>query len=214
MFQFLSNLRRMKTGTNAATFLYGESAGQPVKFAAGAVPIASGGSVPAAVVPYVVASEVGNGVVNQTLLTLTALPLTLRDTEQGGGAKIWTFPVGYIARIGAHGTVAMTTTSAILSTLNGNKDCNWGVGSTTQANGTLATTEQDIIQTTTIKSSSTINVAAAASTGVGAGVLAALDGSGTAIDAYFNVGVATGTDIDADATVTITGTVKITWALL
>lgn len=155
------------------------------------------------------AAEYGEGNIHRTVLTLTALPLTLRDTEQGLGVKVYDFPAGRILILGATGSVAGTTTSVLADTLNAGVTYNWGVGSTTQANGTLATTEQNILQTTNGTASATINVAGAASGGLG--VLTPLDGTTTAVDAYFNVGVATGTDIDANATTTWTGTVTITW---
>lgn len=149
------------------------------------------------------------GIVQKTVLTLAAVPITVRDTQQGGGVKIYDFPEGRIAFLGATGSIALTTTSAIASTLNAGVTCNWGVGSTTQANATLATTEQNIIQVANVTSSATINVAGAASTSFGAAT--ALDGTGTAIDAYLNVAVAGATDIDADATVTVSGTITIHW---
>lgn len=149
------------------------------------------------------------GIVQKTVLTFTATPITLADSSQGGGVKIYDFPEGRIAFLGAFGSIAMTTTSALASTLNAGVTCNWGVGTTVQANGTLATTEQNIIQTANITSSATINVAGAAAKSAGAAT--ALDGTATAIDAYLNIGVATGTDIDADATVTVTGSVTIHW---
>ena len=157
----------------------------------------------------VAAAEYGDGNIHKTVLTLTALPLTLRDTEQGLGVKIYDFPAGRILFLGATGSVAGTTTSVLADTLNTGVTYNWGVGSTTQANGTLATTEQNILQTTNGTASATINVAGAASGGLG--VLTPLDGTSTAVDAFFNVGVAGATDIDANATTTWTGTVTITW---
>lgn len=149
------------------------------------------------------------GIVQKTVLTFAATPITVRNTEQGGGVKIYDFPEGRIAILGAFGSIAMTTTSVIASTLKSGVTCNWGVGTVTQANGTLATTEQNIIQTANITSSATINVAGAAAKSAGAAT--ALDGTATAIAAYLNIGVATGTDIDADATVTVTGSVTIHW---
>ena len=160
----------------------------------------------------VTVQEFGNGVINRTVFTFTALPITLADATAGGGVKIYDFPAGRILRLGASGTIAMTTTSTIASTLNAGVTCNWGLGSVVQANGTLATTEQDFLQTTNITASATINVAGAASGGVGAAVLASLDGTATAVDLYLNIGVATATDIDADATVTVTGTATVLWA--
>lgn len=170
------------------------------------------GSVPAAVDAYVSATEKGDGVFHQTVLTLAALPITMRDTEQGGGAKIYTFPAGRICRLGAIGSIAVTTTSVLADTLNGGVTCNWGVGSTTQASATVATTEQDFVNVTAFTASATINVAGATANGVGAGVLASLDGTSTAVAAFLNLAVAGATDIDANATVTVSGTVTITWA--
>lgn len=149
------------------------------------------------------------GVVNKTVLTFAALPLTIRDTQQGGGVKVYDFPEGRIAFLGATGSIALTTTSVLASTLNAGVTCNWGVGTTTQASATLATTEQNIVQVANVTSSATINVAGAASGSFGAAT--AIDGTGTAVDAYLNVAVAGATDIDADATVTVTGTVTIHW---
>ncbi|CAG0971692.1 hypothetical protein ARNL5_01737 [Anaerolineae bacterium] len=175
---------------------------------------AGAGTVPAAVAPYVSVAEYGDGVFHQTVFTITALPITMRDTEQGGGAQIYDFPLGRIFRLGATGTIAVTTTSILANTLNAGVTCNWGVGSTTQASATLATTEQDFVNVTAFTASATINVAGANSTGVGPSVLASLDGTSTAVDAFLNLAVAGATDIDADATVTVTGTVKITWVNL
>ena len=159
----------------------------------------------------VTAVEYGNGILHQTVLTLTATPLTLRNTEQGQGVKIYDFPAGGIAILGATGTVAETTTSILADTLNAGVTYNWGVGTTTQANGTLATTEQDIIPATNGTASATINVAGASSLGARVADAANFNGVSAATDAYFNVGIATADDIDADATTTWTGTINITW---
>lgn len=172
------------------------------------------GVVPAAVSGAVSAAEYGDGTFHQTVLTLTDVPVTMRDTEQGGGVQIYDFPAGSIQRLGAAGTIAVTTTSELASTLNTGVTCNWGVGSTTQASATVATTEQDFVNVTAFTSSATIDVAGADATGVGVGVLAALDGISTAVDAFLNLAVAGATDIDADATVTVSGEIKITWVNL
>jgi len=151
------------------------------------------------------------GVLFKTVFTLTAMPLTLTDAAAGGGTKIYDFPEGAINILGAAGSVALKTTSTLASTLNAGATYNWGVGTTTQANGTLATTEQDILPTTNGTASATINVAGATSNGARVTTNAAFDGTGTAKDAFFNVGIATGSDIDGDATVTVTGTITIFW---
>lgn len=159
----------------------------------------------------VTAVEYGNAFFHQTVLTLTALPLTLADATVGAGVKIYDFPLGVVTIIGAVGTVAETTTSTLASTLNTGVTINWGVGSTTQTSATLATTEQDILTVSNLTASATINVAGAAGTKVRTAAPASLDGTATAIDAFFNVAVATATDIDGDATTTYTGQVTINW---
>ena len=160
----------------------------------------------------VTAVEGGSGLVHQTVLTLAATPITMRDTEQGGGVKIYDFPEGRVLILGATASIAVTTTSILANTLNASVTCNYGVGSTTQASATVATTEQDIVQVTAFTASATINVAGAVAKGAGA--LVALDGTTTPIDAYLTLAVAGATDIDANATVTVSGTVRITWILL
>lgn len=172
---------------------------------------AGAGTIPAAAAPYVTVAEYGDATFHQSVFTLTALPVTMRDTQQGGGVKIYDFPLGRIFRLGATGSIAVTTTSILADTLNTGVTCNWGVGSTTQASATLATTEQDFVNVQAFTASATIDVAGAVSTGVGPSVLASLDGSSTAVDAYLNLAVAGATDIDADASVTVSGTIKITW---
>src|SRR4030066_447619 len=161
------------------------------------------GSVPLAMQPYVTVTEKGGGVFKQTVLTLSAVPVTMRDTEQGGGAQIYTFPAGRICRLGAIGSIAVTTTSVLADTLNAGVTCNWGVGSTTQASATVATTEQDFVNVTAFTASATINVAGATANGSGLGVVTSLDGTSTAIAAFLNLAVAGATDIDANATVTV-----------
>lgn len=150
------------------------------------------------------------GVIHQTTLYFANTPVTVADATVGVGVKVYDFPEGRIAFRGAVGAIQITTTSVIASTLNSAVTCNWGLGSTTQASATLATTEQDIIPTTAVTSSATINIAAAVSKAKLAATFQ-LDGTTTAVDCYLNIALATATDIDADATILYTGYVVITW---
>ena len=134
----------------------------------------------------------------------------MRDTEQGGGVKIYDFPEGRILFLGSTASIAVTTTSVLASTLNAGVTCNWGVGTVTQANATVATTEQNLIPVTAFTSSATIAVAGATATAALA-ASAQFDGTSTAIDMFLNLAVAGATDIDADATVTVAGTILFTW---
>lgn len=160
----------------------------------------------------VLATETGN-VVRRTLLTLTNLAVTLVDANVGGGAPLYTFPLGRILLLGSVMTVTPTTTSTIASTLNSGVTLSMGVGSvrtTTQGSGTLATTQQDIVGAGTCVSSTTINVAGTAgSTKLAAS--AQFDGTVTPLASFLNFGVVTNTDIDADATITVNGTITLNW---
>lgn len=155
-------------------------------------------------------SETGNGAIQKTTFTLLNVPLTMRDTQQGGGLNIYNFPEGRIIILGTTGSVNFTTTSALASTLHASVSCRWGLGTTTQANATLATTEQDLIPVTTFTSSATINVANTA-TSAALAASAQFDGTATAKKAFLNISVPTGTDIDADATVLANGTLNVAW---
>ena len=170
------------------------------------------GGVPSAVAGSVGVAEQGSSGARTTVLTLNGMPLTVRDTQQGGGVKIYTFPLGKIFRLGASAeNIVITTTSDVTTTLNTAVTGNFGVGSTTQASATLATTEQDIVQVTAFTSSATTGTPPAAVRAYGIPSVTLLDGSATAIDVFFNVAVASATDIDADATVSVSGIVTINW---
>jgi hypothetical protein len=157
----------------------------------------------------VTAAEYGKGAVHRTVLTLAATPMTLRDTEQGGGVKVYDFPLGKIIILDAAAAIVPTTHSAILTTLNGGVTGNFGVGTTTQANATVATTEQDIVSVAAFTSSTVIDVAPAEATGTGG--YSTHDGSATAIDAFLNLAVAGAEDIDANASLLVSGTIEFTW---
>ena len=83
----------------------------------------------------------------------------------------------------------------------------FGVGTATASNVTLATTMQNVIPVTTVKTTETGSSAGWTSqTGYArAGMSAALWVNSATPKLFFNIGITTGTDIDADAIVTITG---------
>ena len=168
------------------------------------------GSVPTALSPYVTVVEKGQGLIHQTTFTITAMPVTVADATVGVGTKIYDFPEGRVFILGGTGSAQFTTTSVLASTLNTGVSCRWGLGTVTQTNATLATTEQDLLPVTTFAASATISVANTATTSQLAAA-AQFDGTSTAKDAFFNISVPTATDIDADATVLVSGTITITW---
>lgn len=153
--------------------------------------------------------EYGDGFLHQTLITFSSFPLTLSSSAQGAGQLLYQFPAtGAITILGATGNVSETTTSILANTLNASATYNWGIGTAIQANGTLVTTEQNIIQSTNGTASATINVAAATSSTYRTGAPANFGGLTAA---YFNVGVASAGSIDADATTLWDGYFYLTW---
>lgn len=124
-----------------------------------------------------------------------------------GGLKIYDFPQGNILVLGAVADVDLTKSSAGVNT---NWDGDMGVGSVTAtSDATLASTEQNIIPTTsTPQASSGATTANGVSTAV-----AFLDGTSTAADLYFNLLV---DDADHDVTGTacnliLNGTMTVAW---
>lgn len=171
------------------------------------------GSVPAAAKPYVTVTERGIGVIHKTIFTITNMPVTVRDTQQGGGVQVYGWPEGRIFILGGTGFSTFTTTTTLASTLHTAVSCRWGLGTVTQSNATLATTEQDLLPVTTFTSGATINVVNTV-TNSALTAAAQFDGTTTAKVAFFNISVPTGTDIDADATVLVNGSITIAWIQL
>lgn len=159
-----------------------------------------------------------------TQFTFAAFEITIPDATAYVGTKIYDFPTGLIRIHDASGYFTLTTTSTIASTLNSGVTVNWGFGSATASNVTLATTMIDVLPGSggtlpAFTSSTTIDVASAADFdylkhATAQNAAAILDGSSTAIDLYFNLAVPTATDIDADATVELNGIGYVFWSLV
>lgn len=165
-------------------------------------------TVPAAVESYVKLAFI-EGPVKKVLITLTNLPITVADATQGVGTKLCDFLTGLYKLRVRSASLTFTTTSVILSTLNGSKTINWALGTVTQSTTTLlGTAESDILPVTAATSSATINVVNAATVGE-QWIDRVLDGSAAAPAVYLNIAIPTSTDIDADATVLVNGTISI-----
>lgn len=163
----------------------------------------------------------GTGIVRKTIFTMTNMAMTITDALAYASQQLYDFPAGNIRFLDCVATITMTTTSTIASTLNSGATISWGVGTAAASSLTLATTMMNAMpgsgeSVNTFTSSTTINVAASADTGILAHTatargLAGADGTATAADLYLNIAVPTNTEIDADATVTISGTIELTW---
>lgn len=118
-------------------------------------------------------------------LSFSNMPISMVD-EAGvvayGSQKIVDMPEGAIVVLGA---VANLTFTEAATGINADFDGDFGIGTTAAGNNNaLATTEQDIIQTTaTVQAVSSVAVAKAVRTGAPA----AFDGTVTPVDLYLNL---------------------------
>lgn len=164
----------------------------------------------------VTAVERGSGILHQTVLTLTATPITITDdagvAQYGGTGKIYDFPEGHIATLGAvcSGSLTLGTTGTIINTWSG--VCSLG-SATATTGATLVGTEADIMKSNTV-SAATAKVATIDAV-TGATVLTEsgaswFDGTATALDLYFNLAVADDAS-HTSGTGTYTGVITVTW---
>jgi hypothetical protein len=151
-----------------------------------------------------------NGIVHQTVFTLTNVAQAVVNGTEYQSTKLFTFPAGRIAILGSVASLAQKTTSALAGTLNASSTGAVSLGSAAASATTLDTTMVDLAPSTAFTSSATVNVAGTAVTPILAAT-AQLDGTATAIPVYLNSAFATTTDVDANATMTWTGKITITW---
>lgn len=187
---------------------------KPITFDLNQAAASTGGNgvVPSAVAAQVVATESGDGVFHQTVLTITQLAQAIADATSWAGTEIYDFPEGRIHILGCVATLAPRTTSAIASTIKSGVGGVVGLGTTTATKIAIDTTMVDLMPSKITVNSTVINVAAAAVAEVLAAA-AVFDGTGTAKKMFLNSAVAAA-DIDADGTMDWTGTVRVTWCNL
>ena len=172
------------------------------------------GSVPpAAAAAGVSAVEYGDGILHQTVFTLGPLLQTVTDALAYASTKIYDFPAGRINILGCTANVQFAVTTDrtdTTGTINASAALKWGLGTAAASNITLASTMVDLMPKTAV----TLDGAEDAYTALAGSPLAAaalLDGTGTAKDAFFNVGFETNTEIDNDGVLACNGTITLTW---
>lgn len=164
-------------------------------------------------------SETGYGPFHQTVLTCTATPITISDdanVAQYGGVKLYTFPEGLVATLGA--VVDGEITAGVTGTIIDNWDGDVALGSVTATTGaTLVSTEADIMKSVAVSAGAADKIGVVAAVSVATQLTESgatwIDGTATAVPVYLNF------VIDDDAThtagtATFTGTVTLTWAHL
>jgi hypothetical protein len=168
------------------------------------------GIVPAAVAANIAAQELGNGVIHQTVLTLSEVAQAVVNGTEYQSTEIYNFPAGRILMLGVTASLAQKTTSVLASSLNASSTGALAIGSAAASGTTLNSTMANLLPSTAFTSSATVNVAGSA---VGAALAASahLDGTSSAIKAYLNTAFATTDNVDGDATQTLSGTVTLTW---
>lgn len=158
----------------------------------------------------VTASELSNGVLCRTTLTLTNTPITVTDALAYASTKLYDFPAGRILVLGTTASLAFAVTSARASTINANAAMDWALGTDPATNVTLANAMVDLLPKQD-KTLDGVNAAYTTAQGAALAASAQFDGTSTAKDMYLNVSFPTTTEIDADGTMTVLGTVTVTW---
>lgn len=173
------------------------------------------GSVPDAVKAYISVQEKGDaaGVIHQTVLACTALPITVADdaaVAQYGGVKVYDFPAGLLMTLGAVIDGNLTGYASLIDTFDGDV----ALGTVTAATGaTLVSTEADIMPSVAL-SQAVAEVANCDAVSVATVLTESgsrwLDGTGTAKDMYLNFVIDDNVAHGA-GTATFTGTITLTW---
>lgn len=173
------------------------------------------GKVPVAVSPYVVATEEGDSLIHRTTLTCTALPITIADdagVAQYGGVKVYTFPEGLIASMGAiiSGSLTLGVTGTIIAAFTGVN----ALGTVTATTGSsLVAGEATWLQSTANATADTA-VAAISSVSIATQLTETgsrvFDGTATAAPVFFNIAIADDATHTAGSG-TFTGVITIAW---
>lgn len=160
-----------------------------------------------------VASERGNGVLMQTLLTFTNMVVSVTDANAYGSQEVYDFPEGRILVLGTTASLQWRVNTDRSTTINDSASLTWALGSAAASNATLTSTMVDLLpKTTKVLSAATTAYNTASTAALAAS--AQFDGTSSAKKAYLNTGFETGTDIDADGTLGVTGTILLSWIFL
>lgn len=174
------------------------------------------GTVPAAVAGTVVATEYGDNLMHKTVLTCTAVPISVTDdaaVAQYGGVKVYTFPEGLISTFGAiiSGDLTLGATGTIIDAFTGVN----ALGSVTASTGaTLVSTEATWLQSTA-NATAAAKVAAISSVSIATALTETAgriyDGTTTPGPVFLNFAIAD--DVThTSGTGTFTGVITILWA--
>jgi len=164
----------------------------------------------------VTCQEYGGGIINKTVLTCTATPITVTDdagVAQYGGVKVYDFPEGMLCIHGAVIDGSLTGYASLIDTFDGDV----ALGTATASTGaTLTSTEADILQSTPL-TQAVGEVANCDSQSIATALTESgarwLDGTATAKDMYLNF-VIDDNAAHGAGTATFTGTISFLWSVL
>lgn len=155
-------------------------------------------------------SDAGVGEVHRTTFTFDAMALTVTDALAYASQQVYDFPAGRILVLGATGSLQFAVTGVRTDTINDDASLTWALGTAAASNITLSSTMVNLLPKATKVLDGTDDALTTASTNALA-ASAHIDGTGTALDAFLNVGFETNTQIDADGELEITGSITVVW---
>lgn len=148
----------------------------------------------------------------ETVFTFDAVAITITDADTAGahGAlKFADFGAGLVRILGGITDLSLTAAAGIGAT--GAIVCGVGTATVGTDNATLASTEQNVIPSTSVTLVASAGALKAETTATEGAVT--LDGTSTAADLFLNMAVSA-TDATANSTVTVSGSIRITWVQL
>ncbi len=176
------------------------------------------GTIPSAQRGTVTVVETSNGVINRSVITCTALPISVADdagVAQYGGKAIYNFPEGMLCTMGAviDGSLTMGVTGTFIDTYTGVV----ALGSATASTGadlvsTEATFLQEVAMTEAVAKVANTDAQSIATALTESGARW-VDGTATAPVMYLNFAIADDGTHTA-GTGTFTGVITIVWMLL
>lgn len=173
------------------------------------------GVVPDAVKATCVATEYGDNLFHKTVLTCTAMPLSIADdagVAQYGGVKVYTFPAGLINNFMAkvEGSLTLGVTGTIIAAFTGVN----ALGSVTATTGSSLTSTEATWLQSTANATASASVAAISSVSIATALTESAgrtyDGRTTAAPVFLNFAIADDATHTA-GTGTFTGTITLCW---
>ena len=164
-----------------------------------------------------VATSNNENLIQKVTFTFLDATIAVTDALAYASKKIFTFPKGRILLLGSVASLqwgVTTDRTNVSGTINDSASLTWALGSAAASNITLSSTMIDMLaKATTVLDGAVAAYTATATKGALASS-AQLDGTGTAIPVYLNVGFETNTQIDNDGILKLKGTVEMTYVNL